>query len=60
MLMYEHSANVPMILMGVAGTAGGCHRADARLVGLQDVMPTLLELAGVPIPSTVEGLSMVG
>jgi arylsulfatase A-like enzyme len=33
---------------------------DDRLVGWQDVMPTLLDLAGVAIPSTVEGLSMVG
>ena len=32
---------------------------DGRLVGLQDVMPTLLELAGVAIPGTVEGVSML-
>lgn len=38
----------------------GHHRVDDRLVGWQDVMPTLLDLAGVPIPETVEGLSMVG
>ena len=31
-----------------------------RLVGWQDVMPTLLDLAGIDIPDTVEGLSMVG
>jgi arylsulfatase len=29
------------------------------LVGLQDVMPTVLDLAAIPVPSTVEGLSMV-
>src|SRR5690606_41296169 len=38
----------------------GHHRVDDRLVGWQDVMPTLLDLAGVPIPPSVEGLSMVG
>jgi arylsulfatase A-like enzyme len=60
-LMYENSANVPMILMGVVGDLRvGHHRTDQRLVGLQDVMPTLLDLAGIPIPSTVEGLSVVG
>jgi arylsulfatase A-like enzyme len=59
--MYENSANVPMILMGVAGDSRvGYHRTDDRLVGLQDVMPTLLDLAGISILSTVEGLSLVG
>jgi len=33
---------------------------DGRLVGLQDVMPTLLDLSGLPIPDAVKGLSMVG
>jgi arylsulfatase A-like enzyme len=60
-LFYEGSAQVPMILVGSKGdrrVAEGC--VDDRLVGLQDVMPTLLDLAGVPIPHTVEGISMVG
>lgn len=59
-LFYEGSANVPMILVGVADEERvGHHRTDDRLVGLQDVMPTLLELAGIETPGTVEGLSMV-
>jgi arylsulfatase A-like enzyme len=60
-LFYEGSAAVPMILVGAADDprvkAG---YRDARLVGLQDIMPTLLDMAGVPVPATVEGLSMVG
>ena len=50
-----------MILVGTAGSdrvATGL--VDKRLVGLQDIMPTLLDLADIPVPSTVEGLSMVG
>ena len=69
-LFYEDAANVPMILVGTAaqsregGRVGhphvGHHRVDERLVGWQDVMPTLLDLSGIEIPETVEGLSMVG
>ncbi|MEO1089755.1 MAG: sulfatase-like hydrolase/transferase [Pseudomonadota bacterium] len=58
---YEGAANVPCILQGRGGdprvTAG---RTDARLVGLQDVMPTLLDLAGLRIPQSCDGLSMIG
>jgi arylsulfatase A-like enzyme len=60
-LFYEGSARVPLILMGAAGDqrvpAG---TVDDRLVGLADVMPTLLELTGVPLPPTVVGQSMLG
>ncbi|MCP5118995.1 MAG: sulfatase-like hydrolase/transferase, partial [bacterium] len=60
-LFYEPSANVPMILVGARSDRRvGFHRVDDRLVGWQDVMPTLLDLAGVEIPDTVEGISMVG
>ncbi len=60
-LFYEGSANIPMILLGTEGDARvGHRRVDDRLVGWQDVMPTLLDLAGIEIPSSVEGLSMVG
>ncbi|MDE0100531.1 MAG: sulfatase-like hydrolase/transferase [Truepera sp.] len=60
-LFYESAANIPMILVGVDGDERvGANRTDDRLVGWQDVMPTLLELAGIEIPETVEGISMVG
>lgn len=60
-LMYEGSANVPMILIPRASDrtvqAG---TTDMRLVGLQDVMPTLLGMADIAVPDTCDGLSMVG
>ncbi|MCB1022547.1 MAG: sulfatase-like hydrolase/transferase [Bryobacterales bacterium] len=60
-LFYEPAANIPMILAGAADDPRvGHHRTDDRIVGWQDVMPTLLDLAGIEIPSSVEGLSMVG
>ena len=60
-LFYEYSGNIPMILVGVAGDERvGYNRVDDRLVGWADVMPTLLALADIDIPKTVEGISMVG
>ncbi|MCZ7644762.1 MAG: sulfatase-like hydrolase/transferase [Planctomycetota bacterium] len=60
-LYYEDSARVPMLLCGAGNDSrAGHHRIDPRIVGWQDVMPTLLDLAGVAIPSSVDGLSMVG
>jgi arylsulfatase A-like enzyme len=62
--MYEDSARVPMILCGTRAQmedeAVGHGRVDERLVGLRDVMPTLLHLAGLPIPDHCEGLAMTG
>lgn len=60
-LYYEASANVPMIVLGTQGdprVAPGS--VSQRIVGWQDIMPTLLDLAGLPIPETVEGQSMCG
>jgi len=60
-LFYEESARVPMILLGTAGSEQVAYaQSDDRLVGLQDVMPTLLDLAGVPVPDSIDGISMVG
>lgn len=59
-VFYEKSANVPMLLVGPRDddrVAAGA--TDDRLVGLQDVMPTLLDLAGIPAPDTIEGQSML-
>lgn len=61
-VLYEMAAKVPLILQPHAG----CDRlpqqgvVDDRLAELRDVMPTLLDLCGIPIPRTVEGLSLLG
>jgi arylsulfatase A-like enzyme len=60
-MFYEGSSRVPMILAGAAGDKRvPVGKVDDRLVGLADVMPTLLDLADCPIPSTVEGKPMHG
>lgn len=60
-LFYEASARVPMILVGAKkGRPVAAGAVDSRLVGLQDIMPTLLDVAGLPVPDSVEGLSMLG
>lgn len=60
-IFYESSANIPMILMPNKNNprvAEGL--VDDRLVGFADIMPTLLDLCDIPIPETVDGISMVG
>ncbi len=60
-LFYEASANVPMILLDAAGRGRVQEGSTSdRLVGLQDVMPTLLDLCSIPVPPTVDGFSMLG
>jgi arylsulfatase len=57
----EGAARVPLILAGpVVQRRMGAGTTDSRLAGLADVMPTLLDLCGLPIPPTVEGLSLAG
>ena len=56
---YEGSARIPFVLRYPGGwdiPAG----TFEHVVGLQDVMPTLLEAAGVPVPDTVTGRSVLG
>jgi len=59
-LMFDMSAKVPLVIVPPKGdtriTPG---KVDNRLVETMDIMPTLLELAGVPIPDTVEGTSLL-
>lgn len=60
-VFYESSANIPMVLMPNKDNPrvpeGGL---DDRLVAFADVMPTLLDLAGIDAPETVDGMSMLG
>jgi len=60
-VFYEDSTRVPMILWGAKGDERVQRgAADERLVCHADLMPTLLDLAGLPVPEHVEGRSMVG
>lgn len=49
--LYEHSVRVPFVVVGPKATAG--ERIPAPIY-LQDVMPTVLDLAGVSKPEHVE------
>lgn len=57
-IFYNESSNVPFFITGkpmeaVRGTV------DPRLCSLEDVMPTLLGLFGIPVPETVEGIDIL-
>lgn len=56
---YEGSARVPLILSGPesGGIAKGGVSTD--VVELRDIMPTLLDCAGLDVPDTVEGHSLL-
>ncbi len=60
-VMYDASAKVPLLIVPPKDSGYfGIGLRDDRLVQLRDVMPTLLDMAGLPIPETVEGMSLVG
>jgi arylsulfatase A-like enzyme len=60
-VFYQSAANIPMILLGTKNHPPLPEGSvEDRLVGLQDVMPTLLELCDIPVPDSVDGISMVG
>jgi arylsulfatase A-like enzyme len=61
-LFYESCAKVPMVLVPTPAQVEptGPGRVDDRLVAHADIMPTLLDMCDIPVPPSVEGLSMVG
>lgn len=54
---YEGSSRVPLLISG-PGIRGG-QRVDA-LVELRDLMPTLLDAAHLPVPGSIDGISLFG
>lgn len=54
---YEASARVPFIVKPPSSMQVERNVECSQLVGWEDIMPTFLEAAGVPIPTTVEGQS---
>jgi arylsulfatase len=55
----DASARIPLIVRPPRAWTVRANREESALVGLEDVMPTLLETAGVAIPPTVEGRSVL-
>ena len=56
---YEGSARVPLILKGPRGSEIAPGKRYEQVVELRDIMPTLLECAGLPVPDCVEGQSFL-
>src|SRR5207244_3979326 len=56
---FEGSSHVPFLCRPPAAWGYPTASAIDRPVGLQDVMPTLLEAAGLPIPGSVTGRSVL-
>lgn len=53
--MFHGSVSVPQVW---AGPGIAPHAGAAQLVGLQDVLPTLADLTGCPLPQSVQGMSL--
>ena len=56
---YEGSGNIPFIVASSPNLGLRRGAVSRQPVGLEDVMPTLLELAGAPRPPSVDGRSLV-
>lgn len=53
---HEASVRIPFVIWGPGWNGGGQHDCPASLV---DVMPSLLDTAGIAIPETVQGYSLL-
>jgi arylsulfatase A-like enzyme len=59
--LHESAASVPLIVCGAKDeTRFRPGFTDDRLVAWRDLMPTLLDLVGLPVPDSVEGISAIG
>ena len=58
-LAYEGSARIPFLLRFPKSMGLARGQVRDELVELMDVMPTLLDIAGVPIPDTADGRSLM-
>jgi arylsulfatase A-like enzyme len=58
-VMYEGSAHVPLIWRGPKGAPENRGRVEGKIIENTDLLPAILESAGLPIPAGVEGRSFL-
>jgi arylsulfatase A-like enzyme len=58
-LPYEPSARIPLLIRDLRDPAIKPRTVVDAAACLEDVMPTLLDMAGVPVPPSVEGRSLL-
>lgn len=56
--LYEPSIRIPLIVYDPRNAGANVAPTSEALVALVDIAPTLLELAGVPVPREVQGKSL--
>lgn len=56
---YEESARVPLIIFDPRHPISGQQKRSASLTGSIDLCPTMLALAGLPVPQGIDGVSLV-
>ncbi len=56
---YEELSHFPLLVRPPDGTEPGGTRVK-QFVSMPDIMPTILDILGVPIPPTVQGNSLLG
>ncbi|MBI4877216.1 MAG: sulfatase-like hydrolase/transferase [Acidobacteria bacterium] len=58
-IMYEGSSHVPLIWRGPQGARENTGKVENRIVENTDLMPSILETAGLPVPGRVQGRSFL-
>ena len=56
LLLYQTTAHAPLIIAHPAMTSGGARRQE--VVSLVDILPTVAEATGLPLPENVQGRSL--
>ncbi len=56
---YEGSSRIPLLIQGSPDLGFAAGTRCIQPVCLEDLFPTLLDLAGVPVPENVDGVSLV-
>src|SRR6266478_2496228 len=58
-VMYEGSSHVPLIWRGPQGSKENTGRVEEKIIENTDLLPTIMEAVGLPVPERVQGRSFL-